>query len=266
MATAQPHFHPEIRRSTDADLAAILTWLKQQDRQGVHGTFWCNRGLTVEAHEGGELLVYIDQSTQQPVAYQWGGLITPGILEVRDDMRGHGIGKALVEHSLALAAEAGNDLLLIQCKPSSSIPFWQRMGFTLLSDKPTYEQENYAYRVMPRKRGPWEGVPTAQVTVEWFPETRNWDKTTAPAATQAIEGAWLDEELELTERASFFDRLVERDVVVRVVVDGQEWYCDKARNEDAAALGVEPCNNGFRIDTLYRPRRRLSPHPSQRGA
>lgn len=56
---------------------------------------------------------------KQPVAYQWGGLLRPDILEVRNDMRGRGIGKELVEHCLALAADAGEDILYIQCKPST---------------------------------------------------------------------------------------------------------------------------------------------------
>lgn len=251
MTVAQPHFHPEIRRSSDADLAAILAWLERQDREGVLGSFWCNRRLTVSAHEEERMLVYIDPHTQQPVAYQWGGLIRPGILEVRSDMRGHGIGKALVEHSLALATQAGHDLLWIKCKPNSSIAFWQRMGFTLLVDESTYEQENYAYRVMLRVRGPWEGSATAQVVIEWFPECRKWDKTIAPVVTQVIEGAWFGDQLELTERASFFCLLVERDVIVRFVVDGHELYCDKAKYERASELGVEACENGFRIDTLH---------------
>lgn len=252
MAIVQPRIHHEVRRSTDADLAAVLDWLKQQDRNGVLGTFWCNRRLTVEAHQEDRLLVYIDPQTQWPVAYQWGGLITPGILEVRNDMRNRGIGKKLVEHSLALAAEAGVDLLRIQCKPSSSIPFWERMGFTMLGDK--HERKNYAYRVMPRKRGPWKGAASAQVAIEWFPENRKWDQTVTPVVTQTIEGAWLDDHLELNERASFFAGLVKHDVVIRVVVDGQEWYCDKAKYEGAESLGIEACRNGYRIDTLYRCR------------
>ena len=146
MAAAQPRLHPNIRQSTDADLAFVMAWLEKQDADGVKGTFWCNRRLTVKKHAEGELLVYVDPQTQQSVAYQWGGLISPGILEVRDDMRGRGLGKALVEHSLALAAEAREDMLLIQCKPSTSIPFWEARGFALISDKPSHERANYAYR------------------------------------------------------------------------------------------------------------------------
>lgn len=254
MTGAQPRIHPNIRQSTDADLASLMAWLKQQAHDGVDDTFWCNRRLTVKAHNEGGLLVYIDPELRQPVAYQWGGFISPGILEVRNDMRGRGIGKALVEHSLALAAQAGDDLLWIQCKPSSSIEFWQRMGFTLLDDKDDDEQENYAYRVMPRKRDLLEGATKARVTLEWFPEDRKWNTSVAPVVVQTIEGGWRGHHLELSERASFFSDLVERDVVVRIAVDEKEWYCDKAKYDDADSMGVKRCSNGYRIDTLNRPR------------
>ena len=86
-----------IRYSTDIDLEEILLWLEDQDRASVDGTFHCNRNLTIESHNAGELLVYIDSETNKAIAYQWGGLITPGILEVRADKRRQGIGKALTK-------------------------------------------------------------------------------------------------------------------------------------------------------------------------
>jgi len=209
--------------------------------------------LTTKAHDEGGLLVYIDPQSHAPVAYQWGGLLSPGILDVRNGMRGHGIGKALVEHCLALADEAGEDLLSIQCKPSTSIPFWQAMGFTLLGNKEPHEQENYAYRVMQRVRGPFDGDSTSEVAIEWYPEERKWDAAVPAVESQSIQGAWFGDELELEERASFFADLVPHDVVVRIVVDGQEWYCDKAKYERAEFVGVERCRNGYRVDTLSRP-------------
>jgi hypothetical protein len=72
-----------IRYSTDADLAQIKQWLAKQERDGVE-TFHCNRNLTEEMHRAGRLLVYIDAKSKDAVAYQWGGLITPGVLEVKN--------------------------------------------------------------------------------------------------------------------------------------------------------------------------------------
>jgi GNAT superfamily N-acetyltransferase len=254
VSAAQPRRHPSVRPSTDADVRFIHAWLEQQEISGVHGTFLCNWRLTEKAHKEGRLQVYVDPASQAPVAYQWGGLIYPGILEVRNDMRGRGIGRVLVEHCLALAADAGEDMLQIQCKPSNSIPFWEAMGFALIVDKPPHERGDYAYRIMRREWGPWEGGDRpARVTVEWYPEARKWDDTVPPSATQNVDGAWYDDELELNERAQFFEGPFGNNTVVHIVVDGREWYCNKARYSEACDLGVEGCANGYRIDTLYRP-------------
>lgn len=252
MTHAQPRKHPNVRQSTDAYLEAIHVWLKHQERDGVQGTFLCNWRLTATAHEDGGLLVYVHPQTEEPLGYQWGGLVTSGILEIRNDMRGRGIGRALVEHCLALAAEDGNDILSIQCKPRSSIRFWKAMGFQLLGDRPPEEQENHAYRVMPRKHDLPEGDGTAQVTIEWFPQERMHDASVPAVSAQSVQGVWFGDELELTERASFCLDLVKKDVVVRVVVDGQEWYCGKAKHDGAENTGVQRCKNGFCVDALWR--------------
>ena len=230
----------------------IRAWLEQQQRDKVHGTFLCNWGLTQRLHGEGKLLVYVDEAGE-PVAYQWGGLLQSGILEVRNDLRGRGIGKALVEHRLFEAVEAGEDILHIQCKPSTSIPFWERMGFEL---RPAADGTNYARRYMPRMLElPSAGLPV-QVLVEWFPEERKWKPEAAAVRSQLIAGVLLDDdEVHLAERALCADDEVERDPVLRVSVDGKEWYCDKAKYAVSDELGVERCRNGFYLDMLYRPER-----------
>lgn len=247
MSAAEPRICPQARLSTDKDMPKIRAWLEQQQRDEVHGTFLCNWGLTERQHKEGELLVYIDDASGEPVAYQWGGLLQSGILEVRNDHRGRGIGKALVEHRLFEAAEAGEDILHIQCKPSTSIPFWQAMGFEL---RPSDDGMNYALRYMPRKLELPEGGTPVQVQVEWYPEERKWNPSTPAVRTQSVPGALLRDEVHLGERALCATDEAERDLVLRVCVDGQEWYCDKAKYAAADELGVERCRNGFYVDTL----------------
>lgn len=253
MSIAQPQKNSNVRQSTDSDMAAIRAWLEKQDRDEVHGTFLCNWSLTQRAHDKGELLVYIDPQTQEPLGYQWGRLVRPGILEVRNDCQGRGIGRALVEHCLALALESDNDILRIECKPSSSIPFWQAMGFQL-KPKQLHEHKNEAFRILSRVHDHPDGDGGAKVTVEWFSEERKRSNEVPPVAAHTVDGVWFGDELELTERVSFFSGLATGDPVVRVVVDGREWYCEKAKYEQAEYVGVESCTNGFRVDTLYRPR------------
>lgn len=251
MSHVKPKLCPQARASTDADMIEIRAWLEQQERDEVHGTFLCNWNLTLRMHEEGRLLVYIDEETGKPVAYQWGGLLQSGILEVRHDMRRRGIGEALVAHRLAEAVEAGEDILHIQCKPSTSIPFWQNMGFEV---RESDDGKNYALRYMPRKLElPCEGKPV-QLLVEWFPEARTREPATRAVRTLHIAGVLVeDDEVCLAERALCSDEEVDLDLVLRVCVDGQEWFCDKAKYAAADELGVERCRNGFFLDILYRP-------------
>ena len=217
----------------------------------MHDTFLCNWSLTLRLHKEGRLLVYIDEETGKPVAYQWGGLLQSGILEVRHDMRGRGIGKALVAHRLAEAIEAGEDILHIECKPSTSIPFWQHMGFELREGD---DGKNYAMCYVLRKLEMPSKGKSVQVLVEWFPEARKWESAIRAVRTIHIAGVLVeDDKVCLAERALCSNEEVERDLVLRVCVDGQEWYCDKAKYAAAEELGVERCRNGFFLDMLRRP-------------
>jgi hypothetical protein len=57
----------------------------------------------------------------------------------------------------------------------------------------------------------------------------------------------------LAERAVSVRRIDNGDAVLRVAVNGKEWYCDKAKNEKAEDLGVERCLNGFFVEVLCKP-------------
>lgn len=246
---------PLLRRSTPEDVQGIHAWLRRQEASGVHGTFLCNWELTRKQHEAGELLVCVDSATGEAIAYQWGGLIHPGILEVREDWRGRGIGKLMVDHLLDAAYQAGEDLLRIQCKPSSSVPFWKRMGFEMLDNE---RGKTYGVRVIHRNLDlPDDGEPV-QMTIEWFPETRKWHPETAALATHSPKAVRTsDGDVFLAERVHWFSTLPGLDrqggVVLRIVVDGREIYCDKARYPDAEDLGLKQCRNGYFLDCILAP-------------
>lgn len=242
-----------IRRSTDVDIREIHAWLVKQSKRDVLGTFLCNWRLTEESHKEGELLVYVEGETRTAVAYQWGGLIRPGILEVRDDMRGKGIGSKLVARRVAQAYKRNECLLFIECKPSSSIPFWQRMGFTLLKSE---GGKNYAYRVLEKKHTlPSNGNPI-RVAISFFPDQREWNEDvpalviTTPPAVKTSDGV-----VHLGERVFFFGTLYPdiRDPVVEIDVEGQMIYRDKAKYKEAERIGVRRCANGFYIDQIHLP-------------
>ena len=238
-----------IRYSTDIDLEEILLWLEDQDRAGVDGTFHCNRNLTIENHNEGKLLVYIDSETNKAIAYQWGGLITPGILEVRADKRRQGIGKALVEYRINEALINNNCLLRIQCEPASSIPFWKRMGFQLYGNN----MKNYAYRLLRKKHDLPDNGIGVPVKISFYPEQRKWNDNTLPIKTftpYAVQTP--NDYVYLSERISFFDTTNEfrQDTVISIHVDGKLIYLDKAKYEEAIELGVSRDNGAFYLDKI----------------
>lgn len=245
------HSRSRIRKSTNADLYAIHNWLVEQGAKKVPGTFLCNWNLTKDSHEEGTLLVYINGEDEQPVAYLWGDLNT-GILEVRQDMRGKGIGRELVKHSIKQAIKRDECFLVIECSPPTSIPFWQHMGFTLFN---SVRGENYAFKTLEKKHQiPSNGVPV-DVAIRFFPEDRNYNvetsaySTATPKAVKTADGI-----IHLAERVLFFSEPHPHpsDIVVEIEVAGQISLCDKAKYPEAHKMGVQRCrhSHGFYMDQI----------------
>jgi GNAT superfamily N-acetyltransferase len=247
-----------VRRSTEEDVRAIHTWLLDQAAQNVPDSFLCNWELTKEQHEQGKLLVYFDGARGQTVAYQWGSLVHPGILEVRQDMRGKGIASKLVRHRIRQAYRRNQCILVIHCKPSSSIPFWQHMGFILFDSN---RGRNFAYQILQKKLHlPSNGLPI-DVVIRFFPEARRSDKEILPynvATPQALQTS--DGVVHLAERVVYFKELHpgSLDPVIEIEVANQIRFCDKAKYPEARNIGVQRCDHGFYIDCV------LPKPPSQR--
>lgn len=239
-----------VRRSTDTDLEAIHEWLIEEGAQGVHGNFLCNWSCLEQAHRDGELLVYVDGKTGLPLAFQLGRLFQPGILQVRNTHRRMGIGRKMVERCLTLAKKRDQGLLFIECKPSTSIPFWEQMGFTLIKNT---DGENYAYRVIEKHlQLPQQGVATA-VVIRFFPEERKWEPTREPYAVYSPQAVLaLDGAIYLAQRVQFHEKAFPKrgDVVVEIEMNGIARFCDKAKYEEARRMGVTRCTNGYYIDVI----------------
>ena len=239
-----------IRRSKAEDITAIRSWLEAEEAAGVHGNFLCNWSVIARAHKDKELLVYIDGKTGLPVAFQLGRLLQSGILQVKQDFRGRGIGKKMVAYCVNLARRKGEDLLVIQCKPSSSIPFWQRMGFTVIAES---DPPNKAYRILERRHDLPKVGTVVEAVIRFFPEDRKW-RDACPALVQI---AALGKELpggviQLDRRVSFHEDAypLVRDVVVEAEVNGVRQFIDKAKYRELQQRGVMRCRNGWFIDQI----------------
>lgn len=239
-----------IRLSTDQDLAAVHVWLIDEGSRGVYDNFLCNWTVVVDAHVRRMLLVCIDEMSGLPVAFQLGGLIRPGILQVREEFRGKGIGKSMVEHCMALATNDCQPLLEIECKPETSIPFWMRMGFQLTKRK---NGRNHAWRVVEKKLILPEQGKSADVVVRFFPESRDWSNDTPPYVSHLVVGKHDSSGvIHFYKRILFHEMefLHEGDLFVEIEVDGKRVFHDKAKRDEAEELGLIRCRNGYYIDQI----------------
>jgi len=247
-----------IRQSHDADLAAILAWLKlEYDRAGTGTGFWCNRSIVEQAHDDGRLVVADDGDTDRAVAFQVGGLLHPGILEVRPDKRRMGFGRRLVEYCIARAKEDDECVLHIDCRPVSSVPFWKGMGFHLFSDafgeRCPSEFRNHAFRVLERSHTiASTGRASVPVDVCFRAESGTILSEVHTFGAQCSKRILLHERV-ISYGPTYVFEL--GDTFVDVHVNGRELYSDKAKYPEAAAIGVQARGGGvYLIDELIMPR------------
>lgn len=240
-----------IRRSTDADLSEILRWLSDEDARGVDGCFHRNRNVVSGAHQGGKLYVAVEPSENKAVAFILGGLYGPEILAVREEWRRHGVGRQLAEFWLEEAKRRDLCALEIQCEPRTSIHFWQAMGFELYAD-------NYAFKVIEKTFDLPGDAQEVAVTIRFFPERARWEQDVEPLMEVSPRAVRLHGgKIALAERVTFFNRGRRGascgDPVVAIEVEGALVYRDKAKYDEAEALGVKGDSFAFSIDSLSLP-------------
>jgi GNAT superfamily N-acetyltransferase len=238
-----------IRHATTADLAAIHVWLKDEAARSVPGNFLCNWSIVEKAQKQDRLLVYIDPTSTQPIAFQLGGLLNSGILAVREEYRGKGIGRQFVKYCVRAASRKGEPVLHIQCAPDTSIPFWKRMGFVPCAGA----TDNSYYRVVSKRlKIPKDAVAT-QVKIRFYADERKWNSSIAPFETHELTGhRGSDGAIYLSGRVAvaFAAHANVRDIVIEIEVAGRTKYLDKAKYDEAAALGVMSARNGYYIDKI----------------
>ena len=239
----------EIRVATEEDLERTIGWLKVEDQAGHEGCFYCNRRIIRKSQAEGKLTVLIDSSTQEPIAFQTGW----DILAVKFEHRRQGFGEKLTRHCLDVEREGDVPGLLIQCEPQTSVPFWNQMGFTQCSNPYGHSVEKYAYMIFDKRFDRDKGAPVAKVSIQFFPENYKWDhKIDAPKKFE-LNGARTSENfIALFERITFFDQTgpADKDIVIRIEVDGAEIFCDKAKYGEAKGIGVQRQDKFFYLDSI----------------
>ena len=198
----------------------------------------------------GELTVFVDGNLGQPIGYQLGGLIRPGILQVRQEYRRKGIGRKLVERCVRLAVRREQPLLYITCEPPTSIPFWKAMGFRLL---PNRGHPVAAYRVLNKSFVlPAEGEPI-EVVISFYPNERMWEPATPAVHSDSPVACLMSGHVvQLERRVALHEEIIEGygDPVVEITINGRSVYLDKAKYPESKDIGVQRCTNGYYIDRI----------------
>ena len=228
----------EIIIATEDDLACIRTWLREERDQGERG-FKCNWSIIEEGFTEGRLVVIRDPQSAVAVAFRVGGLLSPSIMEVHPSHRKRGYGAEIVEYFIEQARKESVNVLVVQCQPRTSIPFWKAMGFTLYGEafgpKIDSYYERHAFKVLKYDLPISEsGVPTL-VNIE-FREDR---EILTPFESRPVRGRWVDNTIHLEERlvAYFPFRIGCGDVYCRIRVGDIEVYSDKMKRDRFREIG-----------------------------
>ncbi len=241
-----------IRPAVDSDLPIIEAWLSEQKERSEIDTLACNWEITKKVYRERGMLVYAADPAGEPIAYSWGSLNDESsILEVKASHRATGVGAKMVDYLIEQSRAANEPLLLIECAPSSSEPFWQRMGF----DTFDLYGRTLAKRVLCLERDlPQHGSPvglTVRFSTEGF-EFAGFPCMVEhkPTAVKLPDGViYLDQRLAHYEPRAFGQG---GELVIEVSIEGRSSpaFFGRCKYGPAADLGVERCENGFAIERI----------------
>lgn len=124
-----------IRLASKTDLDNIKIWLEDEYKKYGEG-FFVNVDVIEKYFEKKELFVCIYNNF--PAGFITGPFDGPSILNVKKGYKRRGIGKKLFKYFLDEAKKQHINVIKIQCKPESSIKFWETMGFSIKNDNGYY--------------------------------------------------------------------------------------------------------------------------------
>lgn len=248
-----------VEQSKDEDLEYILHWLKAQwDDDGSCSGFWGNRNIIRKAHEETSEM-WVVREDGKAIAFQV-GRYSPDITCVKDTHQRKGYGTALFQAGLERAHADNVTMLSGECSPAASLPFWIKMGFKQIGDGSGYGQgipvEMYLERRLKLPEG--DGVLDVEVELYVYPENALYGKAAPlPLVSAKPEARMMRGEtrVHLGERFLIPDANdAIRDPALKVLVNGEQLYFNKAKYPGAEELGVQDDPRGCRyIDFLDVP-------------
>jgi GNAT superfamily N-acetyltransferase len=163
------------------------------------------------------------------------------ILEIRPDLRGKGYGRVLADHMVDVAREEGRSVVEIEIAPLTAVPFWQRMGFTVVPGHRGSGDRVRAYLILPKVFDLGDGERTP-FSIEFYTESERRGKDPRPFRSFSGMGERLsDGSVQLPKRAFCFEpsHRQHQDHFVRIELGGEEIHFDKVKYETSSAKGVQ---------------------------
>lgn len=227
----------DVQKATSEDLATVLGWLEREYAEDDGEGFWCNRSMIERALENGDL--WVIRRDSEAVAFQVGDYAAD-IVSVRKEHRRQGLGDALFEASLDRAAEDNVNVLSIECMPRSSWPFWRRHGFERYGDMSEWGKIT-ARRVLLRSFDIPPELPSADVTISFYPEAVIYPRDVPPISVHQVRGGRLGDGAIMLERRVIglcSDEPEGKDLAIKIEVDGVLRCFGKAKHDEAEEAGV----------------------------
>lgn len=194
--------HPElIFAPKDTHLAELRAWLQEEDIEMGEG-FFCNWSVIEGCfQENGLHCISVGGTVLGFLAWQkFEHLVRLHICEVHPRHRGRGLGRRLMEESLAKFESEGILVADLECMPANSEPIWRKMGFV---DFPHELKDPYRshggiklYRPLPVVASQNETVDADEVLELWACEpwgvqdkapAWTWEIVREPGTTRLIK-------------------------------------------------------------------------------
>lgn len=171
----------------------IKSWLKNE-KNTKGQSFDCNLSKIKYALDNNNLLV---MSENKPIGFS--ALSNKGIeiLNIKQDFQKRGYGRQLVDKSINILKERGSHLVLIECNPETSIPFWKKMGFTFdHSEKHGAETASYYSKKIEHlfQEKPHFIAKTEYLTIALYSKEKEWNKTIEASTDFKIKKHYLNDD------------------------------------------------------------------------
>ncbi len=227
----------DIHSATKENLAQIELWLKNERLETGEG-FYCNWSIIEAAYKKDELIVLTIDN--QAVGFLTHTDYKIDILEIHPNHRKMGYGEALAQWAIDDHYSKNNSVIEIECKPEASIPFWQKMGFTVHATTEVIPRY-IGYKVLNRPLSLPTGKP-ASFRICFYNQEAAYNEKIPPF--KVYEGTGVINKalgyLALPERAICHNPKITgaNDYVVSLNIEGEEIFKDKLKYSEATEFGI----------------------------